>query len=184
MFEKCISGMYLGEISRNAILSLVDRYLLFDGRSSKELNKQWGFETAYMSTIEADNTPELDTTKDLLEQTLSLGTTTLADRQIVKKICEIVGTRAARLSAAAIGSVISHTGVIEAGCSVGIDGSLFENYPNFADRIKDALRELFGSNVDKIELGLAQDGSGVGAGKFKIFAHCSLGLVKDFIMTR
>ena len=54
-FEKFISGMYLGEITRNILLSLIDaapKPLLFSGRSSAELNKHYGLDTAVMSEIE------------------------------------------------------------------------------------------------------------------------------------
>ncbi|CAB5191382.1 unnamed protein product [Rhizophagus irregularis] len=139
--EKFISGMYLGEIARNVLLNLIDRTLLFDGFSSKDLNNQYYFETEYMSTIEADDTNTLEKTKRILEESLNLPSTTLTDRQIVKRVCQLVGLRAARLSAAALSAVISQ-------CN---------------ERIKRALKECLGPNADKIELDLAPDGSGVGA---------------------
>ncbi|GJE84777.1 hexokinase [Phanerochaete sordida] len=55
-FEKFISGMYLGEITRNICLSLIDaapRPLLFNGRSSKVLNSHYGLDTAVLSEVEA-----------------------------------------------------------------------------------------------------------------------------------
>ena len=54
-FEKFISGMYLGEITRNILLSLVDaapKPLLFNGRSSEVLNTHYGLDTAVMSEVE------------------------------------------------------------------------------------------------------------------------------------
>lgn len=54
-FEKFISGMYLGELVRHALVSLVDavpKPLLFSGHSSPVLNKQYGFDTSFMSAIE------------------------------------------------------------------------------------------------------------------------------------
>lgn len=47
--------MYLGEITRNILLSLVDaapKPLLFNGRGSADLNKHYGLDTAVMSEIE------------------------------------------------------------------------------------------------------------------------------------
>ena len=47
--------MYLGEITRNVLLSLVDaapRPLLFNGRASKTLNTHYGLDTAIMSEVE------------------------------------------------------------------------------------------------------------------------------------
>lgn len=181
IFEKMIAGMYLGEIARNVILNLIDRELLFSGCSSKELNSQWSLETTYMSTIEADADPELEDTKDILEQTLNIPQTTLVDRRIVKKVCELVGTRSARLASAAIGGIVAHRGVLGSGCACGIDGSLYEFYPNYETRMYDAFKELFGDKVEEyIKLGLAKDGSGVG-GNFFFFFPCTF--VTKFAIT-
>ncbi|KAG0297494.1 glucokinase [Dissophora globulifera] len=164
ILEKMIAGMYLGEITRNVLLNLIDRRLLFEGNVSADLNQMWTFETAYMSTIEADNSPTLHATRKILESTLSFASTTLNDRQVVKLIVELVGKRAARLSAAALAGILEHTGAWQQKAAIGIDGSLFEYYPSFDTDIMDGLEEVFGPEVRKnVSLGLAQDGSGVGA---------------------
>ncbi|KAG0256297.1 glucokinase [Mortierella polycephala] len=164
ILEKMIAGMYLGEITRNVLLNLIDRRLLFEGHISPDLNHMWTFETAYMSTIEADNTPTLHATRKILESTLSFPQTTLNDRQIVKIVVELVGMRAARLSAAAIAAILDHTGAWKVKSDIGIDGSLFEYYPSFDTDIMDGLEEAFGPEARKnVSIGLAQDGSGVGA---------------------
>ncbi|KAG6900109.1 hypothetical protein C0993_002794 [Termitomyces sp. T159_Od127] len=54
-FEKFISGMYLGEITRNILISLIDASpisLLFCGKSTPALNKHYGLDTSVMSQIE------------------------------------------------------------------------------------------------------------------------------------
>ncbi|KAG9323435.1 hypothetical protein KVV02_008835 [Mortierella alpina] len=164
ILEKMIAGMYLGEITRNVLLNLIDRRLLFEGHISPDLNQMWTFETAYMSTIEADASPTLHATRKILESTLSFPATSLNDRQIVKLVVELVGKRAARLSAAAVAGILEHTGAWKQKSAIGIDGSLFEYYPSFDTDIMDGLEEVFGAAVRKnISIGLAQDGSGVGA---------------------
>merc|ERR1712080_432799 len=46
----------------------------------------------------------------------------------------------------------------------GLDGSLVEFYPRFEQRVRDALREILGDEVQqRVEIVLAKDGSGVGA---------------------
>jgi len=65
-FEKFISGMYLGEIVRTVIVSLIDatpKPLLFSGFSTNVVNKQYGIDTALMSAVEEawignDNSPD------------------------------------------------------------------------------------------------------------------------------
>ncbi|ORE06287.1 hypothetical protein BCV72DRAFT_336013 [Rhizopus microsporus var. microsporus] len=164
LHEKMVAGMYLGEITRNALLDLVDQQLLFNGNSSKELNKNWSFETAYMSTIEVDETPELTDTAHILESVLNIPSTTLADRQIVKKVCNAVGTRAARIACCHIAGVMTKTGKVGEECVIAIDGSLFEFYPNFEKNMGDALAEVLGEQArSKVRFELARDGSGLGA---------------------
>lgn len=54
-FEKFISGMYLGEITRNILLALIDaapKPLLFNGKASTVLNTHYGLDTAVMSEVE------------------------------------------------------------------------------------------------------------------------------------
>jgi hexokinase len=46
LFPQMVSGMYLGEVTRNVLLHLVDSQVLFDGYSSKALNAHYGLDTA------------------------------------------------------------------------------------------------------------------------------------------
>ncbi|RKP05014.1 hexokinase, partial [Thamnocephalis sphaerospora] len=78
----------------------------------------------------------------------------------------LVGTRAARLGAASLAATLSRRpDLLGSQLAVGIDGSLFEHYPRFADRLMKGLEEIFGEDVvrGKVSLALAKDGSGVGA---------------------
>ncbi|KAF9578671.1 glucokinase [Lunasporangiospora selenospora] len=124
LFEKMIAGMYLGEITRNILLNLIDRRLLFVDRDPGLLSKCWSFDTAHMSTIEADGSPDLTETRLILESVLGVGArisnetrntkleevSTIVDRQIVKLIVGLVGRRAARLSAIALASILQQQG--------------------------------------------------------------------------
>jgi hexokinase len=55
-YEKFISGMYLGEITRNVLLALVDaapQPILFDGKATERLNKHYGLDTEMLSLVES-----------------------------------------------------------------------------------------------------------------------------------
>ncbi|KAL7323274.1 hypothetical protein PS15p_211200 [Mucor circinelloides] len=172
LFEKMMSGMYLGEISRNAILQFVDHRVLFNGLSSPDLNKQWGFETSYMSTIVDDDSSDLVEVRHILEETLQIPSTTLGDRQVVQVICKAVGRRAARLAACGVAGVLAHTGELDSDSAVAIDGSVYEFFPHFEKHMVEALEELFGDQVTKhIKFSLARDGSGFGAAMIAMMAH-------------
>ncbi|KAM0753186.1 hypothetical protein T439DRAFT_339008 [Meredithblackwellia eburnea MCA 4105] len=174
-FEKMISGMYLGEVTRNVVLHLVDKQVIFRGYSSKQLNSHYGLDTAIMSALEASSVPNSVAAGDPIRAirkaiTEDLGINpeyvTDSDCLAVARVSEIVGTRGCRLSACALAATVIQTGNDKSDRTVrfGLDGSLVEFYPRFEERVRAALREMLGHEVEKrVEIGLAKDGSGVGA---------------------
>jgi len=170
IYEKMISGMYLGEICRNVFLDLIEKKYLFNGYLSDELKKQNSFETQYMSRIERDYSADLSDTKIVLQDLLGIPNTTARDRRIVRRIVELVGIRAARLSACCIAGLVTQMKKLD-GCTVAIDGSVYEHYPHFGNRIQDALHELLGIFAENITLALGKDGSGIGAGVIAALAN-------------
>jgi len=52
LFEKMLSGMYMGELSRLVLEKLIDNGLLFSGKSPGDLKKRGKFFTKYVSEIE------------------------------------------------------------------------------------------------------------------------------------
>ncbi|KAI8873143.1 hypothetical protein GQ42DRAFT_43634 [Ramicandelaber brevisporus] len=168
IFEKMISGLFLGEVCRNVILHLIDNLLLFKGFSSPELNKGYSFDTSYMSTIESDDTPDLHLVKHVLESVFSIPqATTLTERRIVQAVVNMLGNRAARLSGAALAAVLKmREDYVQSQeqVTIGIDGSLYEFYPGFDKGLIVTIQEALGTEIaNKVNLTLAKDGSGVGA---------------------
>ncbi|KAI8073096.1 hypothetical protein BC940DRAFT_324754 [Gongronella butleri] len=171
MFEKMTTGIFLGEIVRNILTYLVDRDLLFNGNSSPPLNTPYGFDTSYMYVCEADQSTNLDDIRIILEDMLNLSKTTLADREVVKKVCELVGTRAAMLVGAAIAAIIQHMAVSQVGfgpddpgCAISITGSIYEDYPSFHPRVCTTLKELIPEEVaSRLSVGLVKTNRIVGA---------------------
>ncbi|CAO1636558.1 unnamed protein product [Sympodiomycopsis kandeliae] len=184
-FEKMISGMYLGELARVIMIELIDSLLLFSGYSSKQLNTMYAFDTAYVSAVLSQE--GLEATRKVLVSEMGVDPSHISDEDLktVQKICQIVASRAARLSSVPVASTITHIGPAEAAESqstskkqekinVGVDGSVVEFLPGFQAEMKRALEEILGKETaDKIQFGLAKDGSGVGA------ALCSLQAVKQ-----
>jgi len=108
------------------------------------------------------------------------GEVSLHDTALVRWAAALVVRRAARLSACAVATVALQMGYVtglgkdarpaEAPAlggkpyAIGIDGSLYQHYPGFEERMREALRVLLGEEVEKrVQMGLAKDGSGVGA---------------------
>lgn len=106
-------------------------------------------------------------TSDLFANRLSLQTT-LPELELIRRLAELIGTRAARLSACGVAAIAIKKGYQT--CHVGADGSVFNKYPHFKSRGAQALREILDwpaklnpREEDPIEILAAEDGSGVGA---------------------
>lgn len=191
MFEKRISGMFLGELVRRAIVDMIhneETSLFRDTNSStndritttsiapqSSIFQQWGLDTAIMSVAAADNTPELSTLRQELEK-LDVYAPALEDAQAFKSVCNAVARRAARLSAVAIAAIALQSGKLDDPSEIidiGVDGSLVEHYPYFRDMIYEALRSVEGVGIqgtNRIRIGIAKDGSGVGAALIALVA--------------
>lgn len=154
--EKMVSGMYLGELTRRIMLDMAQKGALFSGIDYNSLRKDYAFKTEHMSSVATGNF-------DFLEG-FGLSTISAHDKDAIRRICQIVSLRAARISGMAIASVIAWMDPnLENSHTVGIDGSLFEGYPGFKENIIGVFEEMFGIMANKIRIEVAKDGSGVGA---------------------
>lgn len=157
------------------ILHLVDEQVLFKGYSSRALNAHYGLDTAIMSALEASSVPNTKDSEDplrgirkVITEDLGIDPSYVSDEDCVAvaRVSEIVGTRGCRLSACALAAIVKQTENDKSDKTVkfGLDGSLVEFYPRFEQRVRAALVELLGEKVEKrVKIGLAKDGSGVGA---------------------
>ncbi|KAK3721818.1 glucokinase [Vermiconidia calcicola] len=192
MFEKRVSGMFLGEILRRAIVALVNDPsvpLFSDEDSSRNdvhsttiidpsspLYQQWGLDTSFLSITSGDSSSGLKVTRQTLDVDYGVSAASAEDAEAVRLIAAAVGKRAARLSAVAIAAVVISTdSLAKTGddVDIGVDGSLVEFYPNFEDYIREALRDIpqIGPQGEKrIRIGIAKDGSGVGAALIALVA--------------
>jgi len=161
-FEKCISGRYLGEIFRLIIIELIGEGKLFAGQDSSKLNAEYIFDTAYLSMMESDPTPELITIVGLFAHFFKIETT-LEERSFFKALAKLIGTRAARLASCGMAAIVRKCNLLDEGCSIGIDGSLYNMYPGFPDRIHEGLVDIFGEKGRNIVTHHAEDGSGLGS---------------------
>ncbi len=163
ILEKMVSGMYLGEIFRLIAKDLMKKKVLFAGTNIGVFGKRGCFKTEYMSAIESDHSAGLPDMARLFKK-LGIKDTTLRDRQLCRNICRIVSGRASRISAAALAAVIMKMDrELSRKHTIAIDGSVFEKYPGFSDRMRSALKEIFGNRSSRVSMVLAKDGSGKGA---------------------
>ncbi|KAF8543846.1 hexokinase [Trichophaea hybrida] len=165
-FEKMVAGLYLGEIFR---LVLVDLHAnpdvkIFEGQDISVLQAEYSLDASFLAEVESDPWENLMETHALFEKILKIDTTE-PERKLIRRLAELIGTRAARLSACGVAAICKKKGLTS--CHVGADGSVFNKYPHFQKRGAQALREIFGWDKDvrkdPIQIVPSEDGSGVGA---------------------
>jgi len=223
MFEKRVSGMFLGEILRLALVALIKdpAVSLFrdDNSASNDIHSttqiadssglwtQWGIDTSFLSICAGDASAGFRMTRQTLDRDYGVSAASAEDAEAVKLIAAAIGKRAARLAAVAIAAIVIETGRLETSAAsgaqttvqkenvepargdvgseaygevaeedvidVGVDGSLVEFYPDFEKYIREALREVpeIGAQGEKrVRIGIAKDGSGVGAALIALVA--------------
>lgn len=98
-----ISGYYLGELLRLVLVDLHHQGHIFNGQAIRKLNEPFIMDTSFPARIEEDPFENLCETGELFN---SLGVeTTVPERELIRRICELIGTRAARLSVCSIAAI-------------------------------------------------------------------------------
>ncbi|KAI9799110.1 MAG: hypothetical protein M1825_004877 [Sarcosagium campestre] len=176
-FEKMIAGLYLGEIFRLVLSDLHSKpdVCIFEGQSIDKLKKPYTLDASFLSSIEEDPYENLSETHELFSNKLNLACTK-PELELIRRLAELIGTRAARLSACGVAAICKKKKIES--CHVGADGSVFNKYPHFKARGAQALREILDwtTRKDPIDVRAAEDGSGVGAA---VIAALTLQRVKE-----
>ncbi|CAM8904794.1 unnamed protein product [Rhodiola kirilowii] len=171
IFEKIISGMYLGEIVRRVLYKMAEEAAFFGDTIPENLKVPFILRTPDMSGMHHDTTPDLKVVANKLRDIFEISNTSLKTRKIIVEICDVVATRGARLSAAGILGVLKKLGrdsVPESGekqrSVIALDGGLFEHYTKFSKCMESTLKELLGPEIaDNVVIQHSNDGSGIGA---------------------
>lgn len=115
LFEKLISGLYLGEIVRRIVLKLAEHADFFGSSISlphrhhlfgSPLSQSDSFDSASLAAIDQDDSKDLSITARILES--SFGVKRVPRRQLtmVQELCRLVSRRSALLCAAGIAAVV------------------------------------------------------------------------------
>ncbi|KAK4320248.1 hypothetical protein Pmani_008859 [Petrolisthes manimaculis] len=159
LYEKMISGMYMGEIARQVLVHLVSQGLLFGGYTSDILLEKGSFFSKYISKIESDKVGDYNNCRNILEE-LGFNDATDADCANVRYVCTCVSRRAAYLVAAGVAVLLNH--INEENVTVAVDGSVYRFHPHFHNLMVEQISHLIKPGI-KFDLMLSEDGSGRGA---------------------
>ncbi|KAK4479125.1 hypothetical protein RD792_014636 [Penstemon davidsonii] len=170
IFEKIISGMYLGEIVRRVLYRMAKEASFFGDTIPPNLKIPFILRTPVVSAMHHDISPDLKVVGSKLNDILEVPDSSLEMRKTIVEICDIVASRGARLAAAGIVGILKKLGrdPVKEGekqqrSVIALDGGLFEHYTKFRNCLESALKELLGEAADNIVVELSNDGSGIGA---------------------
>uniref|UniRef100_A0A8C3V103 Hexokinase-2 n=1 Tax=Catharus ustulatus TaxID=91951 RepID=A0A8C3V103_CATUS len=170
LFEKMISGMYMGELVRLILVKMAKEGLLFGGRLTPDLLTTGHFETRFVSAIEKEK-EGLQKAHEILSK-LGLEPSH-EDCLATLRICQIVSTRSASLCGATLAAVLrrikDNKGVERLRSTVGVDGSVYKKHPHFARRLHKTVRKLLPDC--EIRFIRSEDGSGKGAAMVTAVAY-------------
>lgn len=174
LFEKRISGMFLGELLRVILIDLFENGYIFRGLYESRggslphrLAEPWQLSSEVLSYLQIDDSTDLKMSELVLENHLRLPTTH-EERLVIQKITQTVSHRAAYLSAIPLAAIIARVKdqyKDDKDLEIGCDGSVVEFYPGFQAKILEAINLINPLKGEKkeIHIRIAKDGSGVGA---------------------
>lgn len=168
IFEKTISGMYLGEIVRRVLVNMAEEEGLFGISVPQKLSMPFILGTPDLSAMQQDNSGDLQAVGSLLYDKAGVESN-LSERKTVLEVCDTIVKRGGSLAGAGIVGILQKMeedskGVIFGKRSVvAIDGGLYENYPQYRTYLQDSVKELLGTEKsNNIVIEHSKDGSGIG----------------------
>ncbi|XP_074563849.1 hexokinase-2-like [Curcuma longa] len=167
IYEKLISGMYLGEIVRRVLLRLAVEAALFGDSVPPQLEVPFVLRTPVMSAMHHDTSADLKVVGAKMQDFLGISNSSLKARKVVVQVCDIVAKRGARLAAAGIIGILKKLRRDSANMKrtvIAMDGGLYEHYTIFRESLLAALKEGLGEEASaSVLVTMANDGSGIGA---------------------
>ncbi|KAK2837673.1 hypothetical protein Q5P01_014885 [Channa striata] len=172
LFEKMISGLYMGELVRLILVRMAKERLLFQGKTTPELLTTGSFSTSYIYAIESVKEEEGLASAEKVLRDLGLDPSQ-EDCKDAQRVCQIVSTRAAHLCAATLVAVLRQIRDNKAAeklrATIGVDGSVYKNHPEFSRKLHKMVRRLV-PDCD-VRFLQSQFGSGKGAAMVTAVAY-------------
>ncbi|XP_072334867.1 hexokinase-1-like isoform X2 [Scyliorhinus torazame] len=162
LFEKMISGFYLGELVRIILVKIIRHGILFNGTVSSKLLTKGAIDIIDVIAIEDFHTG-LQSSMNLLKL-LDLEASE-EDSMALKHICKIVLFRSATLCAATLAVILKHIktnkGVKRLRTAVGMTGTLYRSNVQYAKIFHKLVRTMV-PDCD-VRFVLSEQGTGKGA---------------------
>ncbi|KAG5412543.1 hypothetical protein IGI04_000110 [Brassica rapa subsp. trilocularis] len=174
VFEKMVSGGYLGDIVRRVLLRMSEESALFGDILPPKLKTPYILGSPDMAAMHQDISEDRDIVNKKLKEVFGIMDSTLAAREVVVEVCDVVAERAARVAGAGIVGMIKKLGRLEKKMSIVIvEGGLYDHYRVFRNYLHSSVWEMLGDELsDHVVIEHSHGGSGAGA---LFFAACGNG---------
>ncbi|KAL7101579.1 hypothetical protein ACP275_08G063100 [Erythranthe tilingii] len=165
IFEKLISGMYLGEIVRRVLLKMAHEAALFGDSVPPKLTIPYLLRSPDMAAMHQDTSEDYEVVQEKLNEIFDINNSTPTVREVVTEICDVVAERGARLVGAGIVGSVKKMGRIENRKSVIIvEGGMYERYRIYRNYVQSSVWEMVGSEFsDNVMIHHCHGGSGAGS---------------------
>ncbi|CAN7133334.1 probable hexokinase-like 2 protein [Brassica rapa] len=171
VFEKMVAGGYLGEIVRRVLLKMSQETALFGDILPPKLTTPYTLSSPDMAAMHQDISEDRDIVNKKLKDVFGVMYSTLAAREVVIEVCDLVAERAARVAGAGIVGMVKKLGRLEKKMSIVIvEGGLYDHYRVFRNYLHSSVWEMLGDELsDHVVIEHSHGGSGAGA---LFFAAC------------
>ncbi|XP_075492782.1 putative hexokinase-like 2 protein isoform X2 [Primulina tabacum] len=165
IFEKLISGMYLGEIVRRVLLKMARETALFGDCVPPKLAIPYLLKSPDMAAMHQDTSEDYEVVTEKLKEVFEINDSSPMAREIVAEVCDIVVERGARLVGAGIVGIVKKQGRLANKRSViTMEGGLYEHYRIFGNYLHSSVWEMLGSELsDNVIIEHSHGGSGAGS---------------------
>ncbi|KII68179.1 Hexokinase [Thelohanellus kitauei] len=154
IFEKMVSGMYIGEIVRHLIINISDHGIIFKGDLQTNMKKSNAFPTSLTSKVYRKDV-FIRIFKKHFEYNLD-------DKQYqaILKVCKTVVKRAAGLVAAGLSALLIR--INRKFSCIAADGAVFKKHTTFLHYVKEYIEKILPKELE-FDIITVEDGSGKGA---------------------
>ncbi|KAH7846416.1 hypothetical protein Vadar_013797 [Vaccinium darrowii] len=165
IFEKLISGMYLGEVVRRVLLKMAKETAIFGETVPPKLAVHYMLRSPDMAAMHQDTSEDHEVVDEKLKELFGITNSTPKVREVVAEVCDIVAERGARLAGAGIVGIIKKLGRIANKRSVvTVEGGLYEHYRVFRNYLHSSVWEMLGNELsDNVIIEHSHGGSGAGS---------------------
>ncbi|XP_009605675.1 probable hexokinase-like 2 protein [Nicotiana tomentosiformis] len=162
IFEKLISGTYLGETVRRVLLKMAQESSLFGDRVPPKLAITYSLRSPDMAAMHQDTSEDYEVIDEKLTEIFGITNSTTMARELVAEVCDVVAERGARLVGAGIVGIVKKLGRLSNRISIiTVEGGVYEHYRVFRNYLHSSVWEMLGNELsDNVIIEHSHGGSG------------------------